>query len=67
MRKGRGVVYWVIAKLQPKGADARAPIHTVERLGPFESRNLAVRARDIAALRYRARPEARLEVVCDFS
>lgn len=67
MRRGRRVVYWVIAKLQPTGVGGRAPARTVERLGPFESRGLAQQARDLAVTRYRARPEARVEVVCDFS
>jgi hypothetical protein len=67
MQRGRAVVYWVIAKLQSSDSGKRVPARTVERLGPFESRSLAVQARDVAATRYRTRPEARVEVVCDFS
>ena len=65
--KRPSLVYWVIAKL-PQVGDGRHPsVHTIERLCPFESRSLALRARELAASRYRTRPGARLEVVCDFS
>ena len=65
MRERRQLVYWVIAKVHVRGRGA--PARTVERLGPFESRGLAQKACDLAASRYRARPEARIDVVCDFS
>ena len=49
MREGRQLVYWVIAKL-PQVGEGRHPRRTVERLGPFESRGLAQKARDLAAV-----------------
>jgi hypothetical protein len=60
------VVYWVITKLAaaPPG---RGDAPTVERLGPFENRTLAAKARETVATRYRGRPEAKVEIVCDFS
>jgi hypothetical protein len=61
------MVYWVIAKLAPPttGVPANAP--PVERLGPFESRTLAAKAREAIVTRYRGQPEAKVEIVCDFS
>lgn len=67
MRRNDGVVYWVIAKVAPPRAARPDEVRTVERLGPFESRSVADRARETAAGRYRGRPDARLEIVCDFS
>ena len=62
--KGPGLVYWVIAKL-PQVGDGRHPsVHTIERLGPFESRSLTLwRANRSQPLSHAA--GARLEVVCD--
>jgi hypothetical protein len=67
-QRSDGVVYWVIAKespspVQDRGAHAR----TVERLGPFESRDVAAQARDVVVSYYRGKPQARIEIVCDFS
>ena len=62
------MVYWVITKLAaapPAAGPADAP--TVERLGPFESRALAAKAREAVATRYRGRPGAKVEIVCDFA
>jgi hypothetical protein len=63
------VVYWVITKLAaaPPAAGPRGDAPTVERLGPFENRTLAAKAREAMATRYRGRPEAKVEIVCDFS
>jgi hypothetical protein len=61
------VVYWVIAKAVLPSADTRAAAVTVGRLGPFASRDLAVKARDEAAPKYRERAGAKLEIVCDIS
>jgi hypothetical protein len=43
------------------------PARTVERLGPYESRDVAARAREAAATRYRGKPQAQVEIVCDFT
>ena len=59
------MVYWVIAKESPLAADRSAPARTVERLGPFESRDVAAQAREAAAGRYRGKPQARIEIVCE--
>ena len=67
MQRSDGVVYWVIAKVAGQVADRPADGRTVERLGPFESRDVAAQARDKAAGRYRNRPQARVEIVCDFT
>jgi hypothetical protein len=61
------MVYWVIAKLAPPFAGERRDAPTVERLGPFENRDLAAKARQTIVTRYRGRPEAKIEIVCDFS
>ncbi len=62
------MVYWVIAKESPSPVSDRiAHGRTVERLGPFESRDVAAQAREAAASRYRSRPQARIEIVCDFT
>jgi hypothetical protein len=62
------VVYWVIAKLAPPPpVSGQGDAPTVERLGPFENRTLAAKAREAVATRYRGRPEATVEIVCDFS
>jgi hypothetical protein len=62
------VVYWVIAKESPPPvADRGAHARTVERLGPFESRDVAARAREVVISRYRGKPQARIEIVCDFT
>jgi hypothetical protein len=61
------VVYWVIAKDAGPSSERPGSGRTVERLGPFESRDLAAQARERAAGRYRNRPQARVEIVCDFS
>ncbi len=67
MQRSDGVVYWVIAKESPLIADRSGPARTVERLGPFESRDVAAQARDLAAGRYRGKPLAKVEIVCDFT
>jgi hypothetical protein len=67
MQRSDGVVYWVIAKESPRIADRDAPLRTIERLGPFESRDVAAQARERAAGRYRGRPQPRIEIVCDFT
>ena len=67
MHRSDGVVYLVIAKESPLAADISAPARTVERLGPFESRDVAAQAREAAAGRYRGKPQARIEIVCDFT
>lgn len=67
MQRSDGVVYWVIAKESPAVANKAEPTRMVERLGPFESRDVAAQAREAAAGRYRGRPQARVEIVCDFS
>jgi hypothetical protein len=61
------VVYWVIAKESPSMAGKGGPARTVERLGPYESRDVAARAREAAATRYRGKPQAQVEIVCDFT
>jgi hypothetical protein len=61
------VVYWVIAKDRDPASDRPGAGRTVERLGPFESRDVAAQVREQAAGRYRDRPRARVEIVCDFS
>ena len=62
------MVYWVIAKLvTAAGGDRRPKAQTVERLGPFESREVAARAREEARGRWRGGPEPSFEIVCDFS
>ena len=61
------MVYWVIAKVAPTAPERPDQARTVERLGPFESRTLAAQARELAASRYRGRPEAKVEVFCDFT
>ena len=61
------MVYWVIAKVAPPVTERPDQARTVERLGPFESRSVAAQAREQAASRYRGRPEAKIEVVCDFT
>jgi hypothetical protein len=63
------VVYWVITKLTaaPRPAAGQGDAPTVERLGPFESRALAAKAREAVATRYRGRPGAKVEIVCDFA
>ena len=67
MRRNDGVVYWVIAKVVPPASERPDQARTVERLGPYESRSVAVQAREIAVGRYRGRPDARVEIVCDFT
>ena len=67
MQRSDGVVYWVIAKESPPMAGGSATARTVERLGPFENRDVAAQAREAAAGRYRSKPQARVEIVCDFS
>lgn len=67
-RRSDGVVYWVIARLAPTAtANNAAAARTLERLGPFESRDVAAQAREQAASRHRGEPRARIEIVCDFS
>ena len=62
------MVYWVIAKVAPPAAaSGAAAARTLERLGPFESRDVAAQAREQAASRHRGEPRARIEIVCDFS
>ncbi|MFZ1430528.1 MAG: hypothetical protein WAS21_27610 [Geminicoccaceae bacterium] len=61
------MVYWVIAKVLASAPVVGHKPVIVERLGPFESRGLAAKARDEAADRYRNHAGARLEIVCDFS
>ncbi len=61
------MVYWVIAKETGLSSERPGSGRTVERLGPFESRAVADLARERAAGRYRNRPQARVEIVCDFS
>jgi hypothetical protein len=67
MQRSDGVVYWVIAKESSPLAGRPAAARTVERLGPFESRDVAAQAREAAAGRYRGKPQARIEIVCDFT
>ena len=61
------MVYWVIAKVAPPSSARPDEGRTVERLGPFESRSVAAQARETAVGRYRGRPDARIQIVCDFS
>lgn len=61
------MVYWVIAKETGASSGRPGGGRTVERLGPFESRDVADQVRERAAGRYRNRPQARVEIVCDFS
>jgi hypothetical protein len=62
------MVYWVIAKLATAAAGGRRPqTQMVERLGPFESREIAARVREEARTRWRERPGTSIEIVCDFS
>jgi hypothetical protein len=62
------MVYWVIAKLAASTEGERRPRpHTVERLGPFESREVAARAREQARERWRGQKAPSFEIVCDFS
>ena len=61
------MVYWVIAKVALPTTERPDQARTVERLGPFESRSVAAQARETAAGRYRGRPDARVEIVCDFT
>ncbi|MEK0084673.1 hypothetical protein [Benzoatithermus flavus] len=62
------MVYWVIGKLV-NAADVgsgRPRMRMVERLGPFESREAAARARERARERWRGEPRPTFEIVCDF-
>lgn len=61
------MVYWVIAKEAGPPTERPGVGRTVERLGPYENRAAATQARERAVDRYRDRPLARLEIVCDFS
>ena len=61
------MVYWVIAKETGPTLQRPGNGRTVERLGPFESRDAADQARERAVGRYRDRPQARVEIVCDFT
>ncbi|MGD9509746.1 MAG: hypothetical protein AB7I59_03925 [Geminicoccaceae bacterium] len=61
------MVYWVIAKEPGSSSERSGSDRTVERLGPFESRDVADQARERVVGRYRNRPQARIEIVCDFS
>lgn len=60
------MVFWVIAKGRAAAPPAVRPAPT-ERLGPFESHNLAARAREDAVRRQPPPPGVTLEIVCDFS
>ena len=61
------MVYWVIAREPSPSGERHVSGRTVERLGPFENRDVAAQAREQAAGRYRHRPQARIEIVCDFT
>ena len=61
------MVYWVIAKEPGLVPDRPGAGRIVERLGPYENRAVAAQARERAVGRYRDRPQARLEIVGDFS
>ena len=61
------MVYWVIAKMAASPTDRNGGGQTIERIGPFESRDVASQARTLAADRYRGKAQARLEIVCDFT
>ena len=59
------MVYWVIAGEGIPERGTQVSGRTVERLGPFENRDVAAQARKQAAGRYRHRPQARIWMVCD--
>lgn len=62
------MVYWVIGKLvPPSGGDRGRRAQMVERLGPFESREVAAKAREKARERWHGQPVPTFEIVCDFS
>lgn len=62
------MVYWVIAKESSAPAPGRgAHARTLERVGPFENRDVAAQARDAVVSRYRGRVQPKVEIVCDFT
>ena len=62
------MVYWVIAKESSAPAPGgSAHARTLERVGPFENRDVAAQARDAVVNRYRGRAQPKVEIVCDFT
>ena len=66
-RRARTIASRMIAKVVPPASERPDQARTVERLGPYESRSIAAEAREVAVGRYRGRPDARIEIVCDFT